>query len=141
MNSVSYPVTLEKFFFTRSVVIAVDSHIPGGGALSIGPENKIELFPVDNKPGQYQVRMQSTFNSNGDPSAPYSIDMQCIGFFTVDNNLTHEEALRAVTITGHNVLYGAIREAIAWITGRQPFGSLVIGLSVLQPPPSDSPNH
>ena len=100
----------------------------------IGPENKIDLAAIEDNPGHYQVTMRSTFNSSGDPSAPYTIDMQCVGLFIADSSLSPEEAPRAVTITAHNVLYGAIREAIAWITGRQPFGTLVLGLSVLQSP-------
>lgn len=137
METISHPVTLERYFFTRSVVVTVDSHRPGEGVLSIGPENKIDLAALEDNPGHYQVTMRSTFNSNGDPSAPYTIDMQCVGLFVADSSLSPEDAPRSVTITAHNVLYGAIREAIAWITGRQPFGTLVLGLSVLQPP-SDS---
>ena len=137
METISHPVTLERYFFTRSVVVTVDSHRPGEGVLSIGPENKIDLATLEDNQGHYQVTMRSTFNSNGDPSAPYTIDMQCVGLFVADSSLSPEDAPRAVTITAHNVLYGAIREAIAWITGRQPFGTLVLGLSVLQLP-SDS---
>ena len=137
METISHPVTLERYFFTRSVVVTVDSHRPGEGVLSIGAENKIDLATLEDNPGHYQVTMRSTFNSNGDPSAPYTIDMQCVGLFVADSSLSPEDAARAVTITAHNVLYGAIREAIAWITGRQPFGTLVLGLSVLQLP-SDS---
>ena len=133
METISHPVTLERYFFTRSVVVTVDSHRPGEGVLSIGPENKIDLAALEDNPGHYQVTMRSTFNSNGDPSAPYTIDMQCVGLFVADSSLSPEDAPRVVTNTAHNVLYGAIREAIAWITGRQPFGTLVLGLSVLQP--------
>jgi hypothetical protein len=31
------------------------------------------------------------------------------------------------------VVYGAIREAVLWLTGRQPYGPLSLGLSVLKP--------
>ena len=58
--------------------------------------------------------------------------MECLGIFLADPKLTKEEAMRGVTITAHGVLYGAIREAVAWITGRQPFGPLILGLSVLK---------
>ena len=134
METVSHPVTLERYFFTRSVVVTVDSHKRGEGVLLIGPENKIDLAAIEDNPGHYQVTMRSTFNNNGDPSAPYTIDMQCVGFFIADSSLSPEDAPRVVRITAHNVLYGAIREAVAWITGRQPFGTLVLGLSVLQSP-------
>lgn len=73
--------------------------------------------------------MSSKYNINGDSAYPYIIDMECIGFFSVDSKLSKDEAMRGVMITAHGVLYGAIREAVAWITGRQPFGPLMLGLS------------
>ena len=47
METISHPVTLERYFFTRSVVVTVDSHRPGEGVLSIGPENKIDLARLE----------------------------------------------------------------------------------------------
>ncbi len=73
-------------------------------------------------------------NEEADPKFPYTIDMECIAVFTADDTLSEEEALRGVYITANSVLYGAIRESVAWITGRQPYGPLVLGLSVIQPP-------
>jgi hypothetical protein len=59
--------------------------------------------------------------------------MECVAFFNVDDTLNEEEAKRGVTITGNSVLYGAIRESVAWLTGRQPYGGLLLGLTVLKP--------
>lgn len=134
MGSVSHPVSLERYFFTRSIVTTVDSHKPGEAVLSVSPENQINLAFIENNPGRYEVTMKSTFNSIGEATAPYVIDMECVGLFSVDSSLAVEEATKAVMVTAHNVLYAAIREAVAWITGRQPFGQLIFGLSVLQSP-------
>lgn len=40
-------------------------------------------------------------------------------------------------ITAHSVLYGAIREAVSWITGRHPYGQISLGLSILSSPPEE----
>lgn len=40
----------------------------------------------------------------------YFIDMECMAILTADDTLTPDEALRGVTITGHSVVYGAIRK-------------------------------
>ena len=135
MEPAPYPITLERVFFTRSIIVAVPAHIPGNGVL-LSPENKIDLIAIKDEPGRYQVTMHSTLNNNGDPSAPYIIDMECVGLFVADASLATEEATKGVMITAHSVLYGAIREAVAWITARQPFGQLILGLSVLQSAPS-----
>jgi len=133
MDPQSHPITLDKVFFTRSIVVAIPEHKPGDGTLSIAPENKIDVTPIANEPGRYLAKMRTLMNPGGDTSAPYIIDMECLGMFSADQTLSPEEAARGVTVTAHSVLYGAIREAIAWITGRQPHGQLMLGLSILQP--------
>lgn len=142
MSDYKHPIQLERVIFTRSIVVAIPDHKPSNPPqLNPGPENSINVLPIEGQEGKYQVSMGTKLNINGDPASPYIIDMECIGIFSVDASLTPEEAKGGVTITGHNVLYGAIREAIAWITGRQPFGQLMLGLSVLRPaqhePPKD----
>lgn len=120
--------------FTRSIVVAIPDHKPSNlPQLNPGPENSINVLPIDGQEGKYQVSMSIKLNINGDSAFPYIIDMECIGVFSADKELLKEEAMTGVTITGHNVLYGAIREAVAWISGRQPFGQLMLGLSVLRP--------
>lgn len=128
--------------FTRSVVIAIPDHLPSGlTQISLGPENSINVTPIDGQEGKYQVSMGTKLNINGDPTYPYIIDMECIGVFSADTKLSKEEAMHGVTITGHSVLYGAIREAVAWLTGRQPFGLLMLGLSILRPAKQESPKE
>lgn len=140
MTEYVHPIRLEQVLFTRTVVIAVPNHQPSDTAqVSPAPENAINLTPIDGQEGRYQVSMTSKFNIKGEHAYPYIIDMECIGVFSADTKLSKEEAVRGVTITGHSVLYGAIREAVAWITGRQPFGQLMLGLSVLRPTQQEQP--
>lgn len=142
MSDYKHPIQLERVVFTRSVVIAVPEHQPGDPAHpTLGPENSVNVIPIEGQEGKYQVSMGAKLNINGDPAYPYIIDMECVGVFSLDTQLSPEEAIRGVTITAHSVLYGAIREAVAWITGRQPFGQLMLGLSVLRPPQQESPKE
>lgn len=135
-----HPIGLERVLFTRSVVIAVPGHVPNGDVLSaMAPDNAIDVNKMEGEPGKYQAIMRSKLNVSGDPSFPYIIDMECIAVLTADDTLSQENAERGVMITAHSVLYGAIREAVSWITGRQPFGQLMLGLSVLKGPASSEP--
>ncbi|WP_428828023.1 hypothetical protein ACLIKD_08865 [Azonexus sp. IMCC34842] len=139
MAANGHPIGLERVLFTRSVVIAVPDHVPNGDAASgIAPENAIDINQMKDEPGKYQAVMRSKLNSGGDPSFPYIIDMECIAVLFANDSLSQEEAARGVLITAHSVLYGAIREAVAWITGRQPFGQLMLGLSVLPTKPPET---
>ena len=142
MSDGKHPIQLERVMFTRSVVIAIPDHQPSDLAqISLVPENSINVTPINGQDGKFQVSMGTKLNINGDPAYPYIIDMECIGVFSADTKLPEDEALRGVTITGHSVLYGAIREAVAWLTGRQPFGSLMLGLSILRPTKQESPKE
>lgn len=134
-----HPIALEQVFFTRTVVVAIPEYRAGEGAVVPAPDNRLEVAPMANAPGRYLATMRSTLNADGDPAHPYTIDMECIAILVVDDSLTGEDAQRGVTITAHSVLYGAIREAVSWITGRHPHGAVMLGLSVLQSrPPASS---
>lgn len=128
-----HPIQLEAMFFTRSSVIAVPGHEPAPGTIAQGPSNSIAVNKVPEKEGMYSATMRTTMNLEADKSQPYAIDMECVAFFHADDTLTEEEKLRGVHVTAHSVCYGAIREAVSWITGRQPYGGLQLGLSVLKP--------
>jgi preprotein translocase subunit SecB len=132
---VAYPITLEQVFFVRSIVVAMPGYVPDDAGAPLVPENQITVNPVDDAPGRFTATMRTIINPATDKKYPYSIDMECVGIFNADNTLTANEALKGVTITAHNVLYGAIREAVSWLTARQPYGAVMLGLSVLQPAP------
>lgn len=139
MEDYKHPIQLERVMFTRSIVIANPEHQPSDvPQINPAPENALNMIPVEEQEGRYQVNMSSKFNIKGDPAYPYIIDMECIGVFFADTKLSKEEAMRGVMITAHGVLYGAIREAVAWITGRQPFGQIMLGLSILRPTKQES---
>ena len=127
-----YPVEIKNVFFTRSIVIAIPDHIPDGTQiLKISPVNNIDIKKVEGHEDQYTVSMHTLFNQDSEASAPYMIDIECIAVFKVDTTISEEERIKRLTITGHSVIYGAIREAVAWITSRQPYGPLNLGLSIL----------
>lgn len=141
MSENGHPIRLINVFFTRSVVLSVAEHVPVDKADQpmdrtdpiTGPVNKIDVVQVEGMPNVYQASMRTLLNQEANPLEPYIVDVECVGIFNVDESLEKDEALRGVTITAHSVLYGAIRESVAWITGRHPFGPLVLGLSVLKP--------
>ena len=126
-----HPVALEQLHFVRSVVIAVPEHTPEKGIILPGPENNLSVVKDETIPGLFHGSMRSQMNTAMDKAYPYCIDMECICDLTVDASLSEEEAVRGAMITANSVLFGAIREAVGWITGRQPYGPVMLGLSVL----------
>ncbi len=133
-----YPIHLRQVLFTRACVIAIPGHVPPAkGQLVVSPENTISVTRDPDNPRQFIATMRSVINPDGSPTSPYSIDMECVAQLDTDGSLTAEEELQGITINAHSVCYGAIREAVGWLTARQPFGPLSLGLSVLRPTPEE----
>ena len=130
-----HPIRLEHVIFTRSIVVAVPGHIKNPQLLANAPVTTINVAKVEGEPKSYEASMQLVINPQADKADPYHIEMECHAKLIVDDTLSDEDAYRGVFITAHTVLYGAIREAVAWITTRQPYGGLMLGLSVLNPTP------
>lgn len=132
-DAVPYPIHLRQVLFTRVSVVAIPGYEPSveGGA-NVAPENTINVVRDPSNPNHFFATMRSTINKEGASTGPYSIDMECVAELDVDETLSPEEAHRGVTINAHSVCYGAIREAVSWLTARQPYGAVSLGLSVLR---------
>lgn len=144
-DPIDFPVELVSINFTRTIVESLPDHKPSEDSVRVGAENAIRVEPIEHLENSFMFVMRSQFNAARDPSQPYSIDMECFAILKVKNQLVgdKDESIKAVTITGHSVVYGAIREAVLWLTSRHPYGPLTLGLSVLQnkPSPKEQPKE
>lgn len=136
MNESNHPINLENLFFTKCVVEAVPGHDAKNEKLSASPVNHIEIHPTDDSGRNWTAMMRTVVNPEKDSTWPYHIEMEAVAFLASDESLDEATSRRGVLITAHSVLFGAIRENVLWITGRQPYGSLMLGLSVLTPTPA-----
>lgn len=134
-HALPHPITLDKVAFTTVVIHAIPGFDPTSANPTVLPENKINVSKIEGDLGTYSATMTTTINPKREPTGPYSVVVECLGIFHADmSQLSEDEAARGVTITAHSVLYGAIRETVAWLTSRQPHGTLMLGLSVLNKP-------
>lgn len=134
-----HPIQLDKVYFTKCSVMSIPEYMGSNEPIVSPPDNKLDVKKTGTSPNTYVASMQTKVNHGLDNDSPYFIDIECIGFFLTDDTVDEAQAIRGVTITAHSVLFGAIRETVAWLTSRQPFGTLMLGLSVLRnPQPSDS---
>lgn len=131
-----HPISLLGTYFTRISIDPIQGYSPIDIALTLQqPDNKLGFEKHPDELDVYIASMRTLFNQERDTGSPYAIDIECIGLFKIDSDQIKDdtEVAKAVTITSHSVLYGAIRETILWITGRQVNGPLTLGLSVLKP--------
>lgn len=139
MDSKPFPISLENVVFTRSMVISVKGYVESDSSALTGPVNEITVAQNDQDKNLYMATMTAKMNRDGSTVYPYIIDMECFGLFRVDDDADDEVRSRGILIVAHGVLYGAIREAIAWLTGRQAHGQISLGLSVLKPKQNPEP--
>lgn len=132
MSDAPHPISLHNVVFTRVQVQAIPEHQYTKGAEIGAIQNNLHVEESKDERRIFQAVMRTIVNKEGAAHHPYSIDVECHGIFHADDTLNDEEAKRGVMITAHSVLYGAIRETVAWLTGRQPYGPIMLGLSVLQ---------
>ena len=137
---IPHPIQLHSTVFTKSVCMAVIGYEPGPDKEDSPPINKLNLRSLDEEPGFYVGTMRTVINEDGSEQFPYKIDIECHAKLSADNTLTADETRRGIAITAHSVLYGAIREQVAWLTSRQPHGPLYLGLSILTPAKAPAPD-
>lgn len=114
-------------------MIAIPGHSPPEDGIGrVSPQNSISVVRSTENPRQFIATMRTIINKEELPSDPYSIDMECVATLETDGSLAPDEEMRGVTINAHSVCYGAIREAVAWLTARQPYGGVSLGLSILR---------
>lgn len=131
-----YPIELQSVTFTNTSILAIPTHTPSVELKKTNREviNNISLELLNQETHEWAVSMTSQFNKEGSPEEPYMIDMAAIGTFKVLNlDLPEDELMKALTITGHSIVYGAIRESVLWITSRSIFGPFTLGISLLKP--------
>lgn len=144
MSTVEAPFQLERVLFVRCIVVAIAEFNEATAAADLlQPTNEINVQRDTDKPLHFLCSMRTTINPEKSAQHPYFIDMECVcGLEQMDQGMSDATAHRGATITAHSVLYGAIRETIAWLTARQPWGTFPLGLSMLQPgtlPPPGAP--
>lgn len=133
MVATVFPIELERVIFTRSVVVSIQGHDPTVTKELAGPDNDINVSPIEGENNLFMATMTTKMNLDGSPEYPYMIDMECLGFFRVVDEADEKARNGGLLVVAHSVLYGAIREAVSWLTARQAYGSVSLGLSVLQP--------
>ena len=127
------PLRLDRYFFPRISVEARSEFSPSALPLSDDSLNSLEvdvnidLFQNDTDPYRYQVRLSVDGLTMPDSEPPYDLKLEVVGFFTVDDKAgEHLNIERLVQINGASLLYSAAREYVLTVTGRGPWGAIML---------------
>lgn len=129
----SVPFDLIKYFFTKLHIESVPKHSIEDSLeqVDILPTNDVSVLAVPEKKDVYMVQMKCVYNPERLAEAPYFMDIEAVAFFQVKEKVEEAELRKGILIVGHQILYGAIREAVAFNTSRQAFDQFTLGISML----------
>lgn len=126
-----YPLRLERYFFTRQEVLANPEHQQTGKKDGSAIQSDVNVFAVDERPGAYGVEVTLRLDEDASENAPYSFCIQAFAVFVQSAELPPDQALQLAASTGLNMLIGAMRERLADLTGRGPWGAFMLNLVVI----------
>ncbi|MFZ2541865.1 MAG: hypothetical protein WAW75_08850 [Gallionella sp.] len=128
-----FPISIDRYFFTRFSVISNPDHTPdGSGLINAQVESFLNINQQENG-DTYRAEQRVKLVADRNSSLPYSLDIECIGIFKVEPSLEEDKRPKLVTAVAHSVLFAAVRDAVLTATARQAWGAFSIGLAVLQP--------
>lgn len=126
-------VSIVRYFFTKFCVVSNPDHAQNGiGFVNDPIESSLDVQQTEKGGNIYIAQQRIKLDATNNPSLPYSLDVECIGIFKVEPALEEKQRVPMIMTLAHNVLYPSIREAVLIATGRQPWGPLSIGVSILQ---------
>jgi len=93
-------------------------------------------------PHDWQVSLKIILNTTAEKNVPYSLSLEMVGFFQVDNGLQAERIERIVRINGASMLYSAAREIAKAATSRGPFRPILLPtVTFWEPKPQVEPTE
>lgn len=124
------PLQLERYFFTRTVANANPGFDPvaagNAGDVDRDVDVQVHLFRNDADPHEYQLTLAIVPVQVGDASPPYELEVEVIGFFTVNPSFERPDIDRLVQVNGASLLYSAAREYVMTVTSRGPWGPFLL---------------
>ena len=115
-------LSIENLFFTKI-------HLDAFPSVERQTEWKVDsqLEVLRHKEDSRRWVVDLTVSLKGDaPDAPYSGEFRVIGAFAVASGVSEEVMTKLVNVNGPTMLYSAVREMVAMLTGRAPHGPILL---------------
>lgn len=140
---VAYPWRLENFFFPHQEVRANLSFDPNGNRLGSQFTPSFSLVAIEGRPDAVGIEASVSLDEGKSDNPPYFFTISAFGILTTDLEMTDDLRAQAAGF-GINVLFGALRERLATLTARAPWGAFVLGpvpIGLANPPQIESESH
>lgn len=140
------PVYLENTAFPEVFIVANKDFSPAvdGAPLDVKVDSRIAIQPVPQTDNRFVVELRTKLDDSMTTDTPYFFNIVCLVLLSIDETVPAEKRRALAMQAGHTIAYPAIREMVANITARQPWGQFSIGFGFLSPDaleeaPADAP--
>jgi len=115
---------IKNFFPTVNINANPKYKLDEKKGFSVGITAKLTKIPKEKD--KYQLDFNIEIEENETCNSPYLGKLQEVGLFSVDKNLSKEDRAIIIHTEGGNILYSAAREFLLSVTGRGPWGPIIL---------------
>lgn len=122
--------TLEHLFYPELSTKANQDFTPGDETSPTEPTLKFYLSRTGENSFNLGLRLGLSAEV---PSDKYSIEAFAVGVFLTDETLQEEQQVKLIAQSGPNLVYAALRDMVATLTGRGPWGEYYLQPKIIEP--------
>jgi hypothetical protein len=125
---------LEDLLYPLQEVRTNQGHDPNGDRAGTQLQYGQQVQKMEGQPGRYALMASVRTDNAASKNAPYTFAVEAYAVFNVTGAADEAAEQQALLANGFPLLMGAIREHLAQLTVRAPWGRFLINTIPLQPP-------
>ena len=127
----SFQIKLNRYFFTKVLVLANPAYDPKGNNLGSHVSNHLSVNRPEDNESAYLGELKVSIPLDKGENPPYEIDISVFGMIDITGEGQEEEISRAVQLVLMQTLYGATRELVLLLTSRGPWPGFLLPMQML----------
>jgi hypothetical protein len=124
---------LEELLFPLQEVRSNQSHDPAGDRAGTQLDFGQQLQKMEDQPGRYILMVSVKTNNETSKNPPYQFAIEAYAVLNVTGAADQAAEQAVITANGFPMIMGAIRERIAHLTSRAPWGRFLVNSIPLTP--------
>ena len=126
-------LSLEDIMFPLQEVQTNQGHDPNGDRAGTQLQYGNQIQKLEGAPGRFAVAVSVRTDNGRSKNAPYTFAVEAYAIVNVTGTTDEAAMQQLLTTNAFPIIMGAIRERIAHLTGRAPWGRFLINVIPLSP--------
>ena len=126
-------LSLEDIMFPLQEVQTNQGHDPNGDRAGTQLQYGNQIQKLEGAPGRFAVAVSVRTDNGRSKNPPYTFAVEAYAIMNVTGTTDEAAMQQILTTNAFPIIMGAIRERIAHLTGRAPWGRFLINVIPLSP--------